>query len=133
MADAAKPTIRKVRTKTLEIAYEESGPESGLPVLMMHGFPYDPRAFDGMVAPLIAAAIPKVKVPGIVIEFGLGVIIGPDVLGWVKIDEPLEVLGLLALGFLLANADLLWTRVRAELREARSDRTETRSSGRSEP
>ena len=54
-----------------------------------------------VIAPLVAAAIPKVKVPGIVIEFGLGVIVGPDVLGWVKIDEPLDVLSLLALGFLL--------------------------------
>jgi pimeloyl-ACP methyl ester carboxylesterase len=55
MADSAKPTPKRVRTKTLEIAYEDSGPESGLPVLMMHGFPYDPRAYDGMVAPLVAA------------------------------------------------------------------------------
>jgi Kef-type K+ transport system membrane component KefB len=54
-----------------------------------------------VVAPLVAAAIPKVKVPGIVIEFALGVIVGPDVLGWVSIDEPLDVLSLLALGFLL--------------------------------
>jgi pimeloyl-ACP methyl ester carboxylesterase len=55
MADSAKPTLKTLRTKTLEIAYEESGPESGLPVLMMHGFPYDPRAYDGMVPPLVAA------------------------------------------------------------------------------
>ena len=54
-----------------------------------------------VIAPLVAAAIPKVKVPGIVIEFALGVIVGPDVLGWVTIDEPLDVLSLLALGFLL--------------------------------
>lgn len=54
-----------------------------------------------VIAPLIAAAIPKVKVPGIVIEFALGVVVGPDVLGWVSIDEPLDVLSLLALGFLL--------------------------------
>jgi Kef-type K+ transport system membrane component KefB len=54
-----------------------------------------------VVAPLVAAAIPKVKVPGIVIEFALGVVVGPDVLGWIKIDEPLDVLSLLALGFLL--------------------------------
>jgi Kef-type K+ transport system membrane component KefB len=54
-----------------------------------------------VVAPLVAAAIPKVKVPGIVIEFTLGVVVGPDVLGWVTIDEPLDVLSLLALGFLL--------------------------------
>jgi Kef-type K+ transport system membrane component KefB len=54
-----------------------------------------------VAAPLIAVAIPKVKVPGIVIEFALGVVVGPDVLGWVSIDEPLDVLSLLALGFLL--------------------------------
>ena len=45
----------------------------------------------------------------------------------------LPALPLLALGFLLANADLLWTQVRQEVREARSGRSETRSSGRSEP
>jgi len=54
-----------------------------------------------VVAPLLAAAIPKVTVPGIVIEFALGAVVGPDVLGWVSIDEPLDVLSLLALGFLL--------------------------------
>jgi Kef-type K+ transport system membrane component KefB len=54
-----------------------------------------------VVAPLLAAAIPKISVPAIVIEFALGVVVGPDVLGWVKIDEPLDVLSLLALGFLL--------------------------------
>jgi Kef-type K+ transport system membrane component KefB len=54
-----------------------------------------------VLAPLIAAAIPRITIPSIVIEFGLGIIVGPDVLGWVKIDEPLDVLSLLALGFLL--------------------------------
>jgi Kef-type K+ transport system membrane component KefB len=54
-----------------------------------------------VVSPLIATAIPKLRIPSIVIEFVLGVIVGPDVLGWVNIDEPLDVLALLALGFLL--------------------------------
>jgi len=54
-----------------------------------------------VAGPLIATAIPKLRIPSIVIEFVLGMIVGPDVLGWVKIDEPLDVLGLLALGFLL--------------------------------
>jgi len=54
-----------------------------------------------VVGPLIATAIPNVRIPSIVIEFVLGIIVGPDVLGWLKIDEPLDVLGLLALGFLL--------------------------------
>lgn len=39
--------IKHVRTPTLDIAYEESG--AGTPVILLHGFPYDPRAFDGML------------------------------------------------------------------------------------
>jgi pimeloyl-ACP methyl ester carboxylesterase len=49
------PVLKRARTNVLEIAYEESGPESGFPVLLMHGFPYDPRAFDDVVPPLAAA------------------------------------------------------------------------------
>ena len=52
---ARAPMIKRVRTGLLEIAYEESGPEAGSPVLLLHGFPYDPRAFDGVVPPLAAA------------------------------------------------------------------------------
>jgi hypothetical protein len=44
----------------------------------------------------------------------------------------LPALPLLALAFLVANVDLLWQHVRQELQAARSERTETRSSGRSE-
>jgi len=49
------PVLKRARTNVLEIAYEESGPETGFPVLLMHGFPYDPRAFDDVVPPLAAA------------------------------------------------------------------------------
>ena len=52
---AAIGPIRRIRTNTLDIAYEESGPASGPAVLLMHGFPYDPRAFDEVVPPLVAA------------------------------------------------------------------------------
>ena len=47
--------IKRIRTNTLEIAYEESGPEAGIPVFLMHGFPYDPRAYDDVTPPLAAA------------------------------------------------------------------------------
>src|SRR5436305_9357072 len=47
--------IRRIRTGMLEIAYEESGPATGYPVLLLHGFPYDPRAFDDVTPPLAAA------------------------------------------------------------------------------
>jgi pimeloyl-ACP methyl ester carboxylesterase len=52
---AGPATLKRIRTKTLEIAYEESGPQAGTPVLLMHGFPYDPRAYDEVVPPLVAA------------------------------------------------------------------------------
>jgi pimeloyl-ACP methyl ester carboxylesterase len=41
--------LKRVRTKALEIAYEESGPPDGAPVLLLHGWPYDPRTYDGVV------------------------------------------------------------------------------------
>src|SRR5580693_1812110 len=47
--------LKHVRTNTLDIAYEDSGPEGGCPVLLMHGFPYDPRCYDEVVPPLVAA------------------------------------------------------------------------------
>jgi pimeloyl-ACP methyl ester carboxylesterase len=53
---AIGPTpVKRIRTTALEIAYEDHGPESGFPVLLMHGFPYDPRAYDEVVPPLVAA------------------------------------------------------------------------------
>jgi pimeloyl-ACP methyl ester carboxylesterase len=45
---------RAIRTGTLEIAYEESGPGSGNPVILLHGFPDDPRSWDDVVGPLTA-------------------------------------------------------------------------------
>ena len=54
--------MKTVRTPTLEIAYEESGPAEGPPVVLLHGFPDDVRAYDG-VAPPLAAAGWRVLVP----------------------------------------------------------------------
>src|SRR5207244_12643571 len=51
-----------VRTPTLEIAYEAYGREGGVPVVLLHGFPDDARAWDG-VAPALAAAGHRVLVP----------------------------------------------------------------------
>ena len=49
------PTIKHVRTATLDVAYEESGRADGSPVFLMHGWPYDPRCYDEVVPPLVAA------------------------------------------------------------------------------
>ena len=44
-----------VRTRTLEIAYEAAGPAGGSPIVLLHGFPDDARAFDAVAPPLAAA------------------------------------------------------------------------------
>ena len=48
-------TVKRVRTSVLEIAYEENGPADAAPVLLMHGWPYDPRVYDDVVPRLVAA------------------------------------------------------------------------------
>lgn len=52
---AGTPAVKTVRTGVLEIGYYESGPADGFPVLLLHGFPDDAHAYDG-VAPLLAKA-----------------------------------------------------------------------------
>jgi pimeloyl-ACP methyl ester carboxylesterase len=47
--------LERIRTGSLEIACEISGPADGVPVVLLHGWPYDPRAYDEMLPPLIAA------------------------------------------------------------------------------
>jgi len=46
--------MKTIRTPTLEIAYEESGPGAGRPVVLLHGFPDDVHAYDGVAPPLAA-------------------------------------------------------------------------------
>jgi pimeloyl-ACP methyl ester carboxylesterase len=41
----------------LDVAYEQGGPHDTLPVLLLHGFPYDPRGFDDVVTILNAAGV----------------------------------------------------------------------------
>jgi pimeloyl-ACP methyl ester carboxylesterase len=53
---------KHIRTATLDVAYEESGNPGGTPVVLPHGWPYDPRCYDDVVPPLVAAGC-RVIVP----------------------------------------------------------------------
>ena len=53
---------KTIRTPVLEIAYEETGPADGSPVVLLHGFPDDIHAYDGATAPLAAQGF-RVLVP----------------------------------------------------------------------
>jgi pimeloyl-ACP methyl ester carboxylesterase len=55
-------TLRHARTPTLDIAYEEAGDENGTTIILLHGWPYDPRCYDEVV-PLLMAAGCRVIVP----------------------------------------------------------------------
>ena len=52
-------------------------------------------------ANLALGFFPAVRVPAIVLEILLGIVIGPSVLGWVTPDLPVEVFALVGLSFLL--------------------------------
>jgi pimeloyl-ACP methyl ester carboxylesterase len=48
------PMTKTVRTPKLEIAYQETGPVDGPPVILLHGWPSDPHDWDSVVPPLAA-------------------------------------------------------------------------------
>jgi pimeloyl-ACP methyl ester carboxylesterase len=45
--------IRHVRTSMLDVAYEEHGPPDGGTIVLLHGFPYDPRCYDAVWPALV--------------------------------------------------------------------------------
>jgi pimeloyl-ACP methyl ester carboxylesterase len=49
------PAIKHVHTATLNVAYEESGKPDGIPLFLLHGWPYDPRCYEEVVPPLADA------------------------------------------------------------------------------
>ena len=55
-------TVQFAQTPVLNIAYEDNGKSSGFPIILLHGFPYDVRSWDGVVPPLVEAGF-RVLVP----------------------------------------------------------------------
>jgi pimeloyl-ACP methyl ester carboxylesterase len=45
-------TLKMVRSPLLNIGYEQTGSDSGYPILLLHGWPYDPRSYDDIREPL---------------------------------------------------------------------------------
>ena len=53
--EPARTAVATVQTPVLSIAYEDTGDARGFPVILLHGFPDDVRAFDEVVPPLAKA------------------------------------------------------------------------------
>jgi Kef-type K+ transport system membrane component KefB len=57
-------------------------------------------------APLVLGLAPRLRLPAVVLEIVAGIVIGPAGFGWVEVDDPIEVLALIGLAFLLFLAGL---------------------------
>src|SRR3954470_15661788 len=55
----------------------------------------------GLLAPLALGFFPRFRLPAIVLELVLGIVIGPSGLGWANPDLPVSTLALIGLAFLL--------------------------------
>jgi Kef-type K+ transport system membrane component KefB len=59
-----------------------------------------------VVVPVVLGLLPRLPVPGAVLMVVAGIVVGPSVLGWARIDAPVQVLAQLGLGILLFLAGL---------------------------
>ena len=57
-------------------------------------------------APLALGLVPGLRLPGVVVEIVAGIVVGPAMLGWVRVDLPVQILGILGLSFLLFLAGM---------------------------
>jgi Kef-type K+ transport system membrane component KefB len=59
-----------------------------------------------VAAPVLLGFFPAIRLPAVVLEIIAGIVVGPSGLGWVHIDDPIEILALMGLAFLLFLAGL---------------------------
>jgi Kef-type K+ transport system membrane component KefB len=57
-------------------------------------------------APFLLGLFPRVRLPSVVLEIVAGIVVGPSLLGIVHVDEAIEVVALIGLGFVLFLAGL---------------------------
>jgi Kef-type K+ transport system membrane component KefB len=57
-------------------------------------------------APFVLGLFPSVRLPSVVLEIVAGIVVGPSVLGIVEVDQAIEVIALIGLGFVLFLAGL---------------------------
>jgi Kef-type K+ transport system membrane component KefB len=60
----------------------------------------------GLAAPLALGLVPALRFPSIVLEIVAGIVVGPALLGWVEVDDPVRVFSTVGLAYLLFLAGL---------------------------
>ncbi len=68
-------------------------------------------------APFLLGLVPRLLLPAVVLEIVAGIAIGPSGLGWVEVDQAIEVVSVLGLAFLLflAGLEIDFDRLRGKL------------------
>jgi Kef-type K+ transport system membrane component KefB len=69
------------------------------------------------LAPVVLGLAPALRLPAVVLEIVLGIVIGPSGFGWVEIDPAISVLALIGLAFLLliAGLEVEWDMLRGRV------------------
>ena len=61
-AQTPTTTLKMAQTPSLNLGYEQTGPDSGEAIVLLHGWPFDPRCYDDVRGPLATAGY-RVIVP----------------------------------------------------------------------
>ena len=71
----------------------------------------------GFAAPFVLGLAPGLRLPAVVLEILAGIVVGPSGLGWVEVDQTVEIVALLGLAFLLflAGLEIDFDRLRGRL------------------
>jgi len=71
----------------------------------------------GFACPLLLGLAPGLALPSVVLEIVAGIVVGPSGLGWVEVDDAVEVVAVLGLAFLLflAGLEIDFDRLRGRL------------------
>ena len=68
-------------------------------------------------APFALGLLPSLRLPAVVLELVAGIVLGRSVLGWVRVDDPVAVMALVGLGYLLflSGLEVEFRRLRGRL------------------
>ena len=79
-----------------------------------HYHPFLVIALIAVLAPLVNELPVRFRIPSVVLEIACGIVVGPQVLGWVRLDSVVETLGRIGMNFLflLAGMEIDFSRLR---------------------
>lgn len=63
-------------------------------------------AVIAFAAPFLLGFLPRIRLPAVILEIALGIVVGPSALGWLRVDLPVQIVAILGLAFLLFLAGM---------------------------